>query len=93
MDQSSAFAAYQLTADQVADYQRDGFLVVEHLLAPEVALTWKEKLKARLVAEGKLDEPSGVRVWMGRNSPRISAGASGLRSKLSSCERPPDRKM
>ena len=30
---------------------------------------------------------------IGRNSPRMPSGASGLRSKLSSCDRPPDRKM
>ena len=29
----------------------------------------------------------------GRNSPRISAGASGFRSKLSSCDNPPERKI
>ena len=35
----------------------------------------------------------GVFVAMGRNSPRISLGESGFRSKLSSCESPPERKM
>ena len=35
----------------------------------------------------------GVWVGMGRNSPRISAGASGLGAKLSCCASPPDRKI
>ena len=33
----------------------------------------------------------GTRVAMGRNSPAISRGASGFRSKVSWCDRPPDR--
>ena len=35
----------------------------------------------------------GVRVAIDWNSPRTCAGASGLGSKLSCCEMPPDRKM
>ena len=31
----------------------------------------------------------GTRVGTGRNSPRISAGASGLRSNVSMCDGPP----
>jgi ectoine hydroxylase-related dioxygenase (phytanoyl-CoA dioxygenase family) len=53
-----------LTDDQVTQYHRDGYLVVENLLAADEALAWKDILKARLAEEGKLDEPSGVRVWM-----------------------------
>lgn len=56
-----------LTDDQVAQYHAAGYLIVPNLLTPEAAATWKEQLKARLVAEGRLDEPSGVRVWMADN--------------------------
>ena len=56
-----------LTDAQVAQYRDAGYLIVPNLLSPETATTWKEKLKARLAAEGKLDEPSGVRVWMADN--------------------------
>lgn len=35
----------------------------------------------------------GVRVAIGRNSPRMPSGASGLGSKLSCCASPPERKM
>jgi hypothetical protein len=35
----------------------------------------------------------GVRVEMGRNSPRMPSGASGLGSKLSCWASPPERKM
>ena len=35
----------------------------------------------------------GVRVAIGWNSPRMSSGASGFRSKLSCWARPPERKM
>jgi hypothetical protein len=54
----------RLSEAQVAQYQRDGFVVVSGLLTPDVAREWKEVLKARLAEEGKLGEPSGVRVWM-----------------------------
>jgi ectoine hydroxylase-related dioxygenase (phytanoyl-CoA dioxygenase family) len=53
-----------LTAAQVEQYQRDGYVVVPELLSESLALEWKAILKERLAAEGKLDEPSGVRVWM-----------------------------
>ena len=33
----------------------------------------------------------GTFVWMGLNSPRNSAGASGLRSYMSMCDGPPGR--
>jgi len=62
-----------LTDAQVAQYRDAGYLIVPNLLTPQTAATWKEKLKARLAAEGKLDEPSGVRVWMADNLDPFSA--------------------
>jgi phytanoyl-CoA hydroxylase len=53
-----------LTPEQVARYVRDGYVVVPNLIGEEVAQEWKAILKARLAEEGKLNEPSGVRVWM-----------------------------
>lgn len=63
INQSSAVKTV-LTEDQVAQYHRDGYLVVPNLYDEQAALTWKEVLKARLTEENKIDEPSGVRVWM-----------------------------
>ncbi len=46
-------------------YERDGFLTVRGLFAPEETAEWKAKIKALLQEEGKLNNiPSGVRVWM-----------------------------
>jgi phytanoyl-CoA hydroxylase len=53
-----------LTPAQVEQYARDGYVVVPHLVDEAVAQEWKAILKQRLIDEGKLDEPSGVRVWM-----------------------------
>ncbi|MBX3012809.1 MAG: phytanoyl-CoA dioxygenase family protein [Caldilineaceae bacterium] len=53
-----------LTNEQVAQYQRDGYVVVPDLLTADEAIAWKAGLKARLQEEGKLETPSGVRVWM-----------------------------
>ncbi|RIK42787.1 MAG: hypothetical protein DCC55_07730 [Chloroflexi bacterium] len=53
-----------LTVAQVEQYQHDGYVVVPNLLSESLALEWKAILKERLAEEGKLDEPSGVRVWM-----------------------------
>lgn len=53
-----------LTAAQVTRYREDGFVVVEQLIDPGTAAQWKDALKTRLIEEGKIDEPSGVRVWM-----------------------------
>lgn len=53
-----------LTAEQVAQYQKEGFTIVDKLIDDATAERWKALLKERLVAEGKLNEPSGVRVWM-----------------------------
>jgi len=53
-----------LSAQQVADYQRDGYVIVPNLISAEEAIVWKETLIARLIDEGKINEPSGVRVWM-----------------------------
>jgi phytanoyl-CoA hydroxylase len=62
MQQSSAKP--YLSAEQVAQYHRDGYLLVPDLISPDDAALWKEGLIARLVEEGKINEPSGVRVWM-----------------------------
>jgi hypothetical protein len=64
MSEQSTTVQDRLTDAQVAQYQRDGYIVVPGLFAPEVARAWKEVLKARLAEENKLAEPSGVRVWM-----------------------------
>lgn len=53
-----------LTAEQVAQYQRDGFIVVRNLLSTQDAVQWKEALKARVAELDKLNEPSGVCVLM-----------------------------
>ncbi len=46
-------------------YERDGFIAVRGLFAPEETAEWKAKIKALLQEEGKLNNiPSGVRVWM-----------------------------
>lgn len=60
----SITSPYALSADQVAQYQRDGYVIVPDLINPADAVAWKEALIARLTEEGKLHEPSGVRVWM-----------------------------
>lgn len=52
-----------LSARQVAQYQRDGYVIVPDLISAATAVTWKETLVARLIEEGKINEPSGVRVW------------------------------
>jgi len=54
----------ELTDAQVEQYQRDGYVVVQNLFDEEAVLEWKTILKARMAAEGKSNEPSGVRVWM-----------------------------
>ncbi len=53
-----------LTNAEVAQYQRDGYVIVPDLISPAAALEWKARLKARLQEEGNLEIPSGVRVWM-----------------------------
>ena len=53
-----------LTPAQVAGYHETGYVIVDNLIDAETARQWKEQLKARLAEEGKLNEPSGVRVWM-----------------------------
>lgn len=53
-----------LTPAQVAGYHETGYVVVDDLIDAATALIWKETLKTRLAEEGKLHEPSGVRVWM-----------------------------
>jgi phytanoyl-CoA hydroxylase len=56
-----------LTDEEVAQYQRDGYVIVPDLINPDEAIAWKAKLKARLQEEGNLEIPSGVRVWMSDN--------------------------
>jgi len=53
-----------LTAEEVAQYQRDGFIVVRKLISEQEGLQWKEALKTRVVELDKLNEPSGVCVLM-----------------------------
>ncbi|MFN8442549.1 MAG: phytanoyl-CoA dioxygenase family protein [Caldilineaceae bacterium] len=63
-----------LTPQQVAQYHRDGFVVVPDLISQEEAILWKEKLKERLAEEGLLGNiPSGVRVWMADNMDSYSS--------------------
>jgi len=63
-----------LTAAEVAQYQRDGYVIVPDLISPDEASAWKEKLKERLAAEGLLGNiPSGVRVWMADNMDPFSS--------------------
>jgi len=73
-----------LTDEEVAQYHRDGYVIVPDLISPDEASAWKEKLKERLATEGLLGNiPSGVRVWMADNldpfssaqfqSPRMTA--------------------
>ena len=54
----------ELTPAQVEQYQRDGYVVVQNLFDEAAVSEWKAILKARMVEEGKSNEPSGVRVWM-----------------------------
>jgi len=53
-----------LTAEEVAQYHRDGYLTVRNLISEQDAVQWKEALKARVVELDKLNEPSGVCVFM-----------------------------
>ena len=63
-----------LSDAQVAQYQRDGYVVVPDLIAPDTAIEWKAKLQQRLADEGLLGNiPSGVRVWMSDNTDAYSA--------------------
>lgn len=63
-----------LTAAEVTQYQRDGYVIVPDLISPDEASAWKEKLKERLAAEGLLGNiPSGVRVWMADNMDPFSS--------------------
>jgi phytanoyl-CoA hydroxylase len=54
-----------LSEEQVAQYERDGYVLVPDLFTPEEAIEWKQQLIQRLTDEGLLGNiPSGVRVWM-----------------------------
>ena len=61
---SSTMTTQVLSAEQIAQYQRDGYVIIPDLISEEAAIAWKETLIARLTVEGKINEPSGVRVWM-----------------------------
>ena len=52
------------TAAQIDAYQRDGYIVLPSLFNVEDVSLWKAKLQKKLATENRLDEPSGVRVWM-----------------------------
>jgi hypothetical protein len=47
-----------------ASYVRDGFLVARNLYAADEMLDWKRRVVEILRARNKLDEPSGVVIWM-----------------------------
>lgn len=53
-----------LSEADVAQYQRDGFVVVHNVFSEQEAMQWKDALKARVAELNKLDEPSGVCVLM-----------------------------
>lgn len=72
MQQSTTTTPY-LSAEQVAQYQRDGYVIVPDLISAADAITWKETLVARLIEEGKINEPSGVRVWMADRMDAVTA--------------------
>jgi phytanoyl-CoA hydroxylase len=64
MNTASSPALKLLTNEEIAQYQRDGYVIVPDLITPAAAIKWKTELKARLQEEGNLEIPSGVRVWM-----------------------------
>jgi ectoine hydroxylase-related dioxygenase (phytanoyl-CoA dioxygenase family) len=64
MNTAAKSALKLLTDAEVAQYQRDGYVIVPDLITPAAAIEWKTELKARLQEEGNLEIPSGVRVWM-----------------------------
>ena len=72
MQQSTPTTPY-LSTEQVAQYQRDGYVIVPDLISAAAAVTWKETLVARLIEEGKINEPSGVRVWMADRMDPVTA--------------------
>lgn len=50
--------------EHVAEYQQKGYVVLPKLFSLAEAKRWKEQLQRVLMAEERLSEPSGVRVWM-----------------------------
>lgn len=50
--------------DAAAQYDRDGFVAVPGLFSDQEVLAWKDHAMACLRRLGKLNEPSGVHVWM-----------------------------
>ncbi|MEM7129243.1 MAG: phytanoyl-CoA dioxygenase family protein [Chloroflexota bacterium] len=53
-----------LSDAQINEYQQNGYVVVPGLFDTSETSAWKAQLQAKLTEEKKLDEPSGVRVWM-----------------------------
>ena len=51
------------TKQQVQEYHDKGYVVAQNLFPKEAATEWKAIIKERLINEGHIDEPSGVRVW------------------------------
>ncbi|MCC6456260.1 MAG: phytanoyl-CoA dioxygenase family protein [Caldilineaceae bacterium] len=64
MSDSAQGTTDAVTESQVAQYERDGFIVVPNLFSEQEAAQWKEALKARVAELNKLEEPSGVCVMM-----------------------------
>ena len=58
---------------QIAQYHQDGFVVAKGIITPAEAVRWKTALKERLAADGHLNEPSGVRVWMASDMDDLTA--------------------
>ncbi|MBI1336879.1 MAG: hypothetical protein GC164_07945 [Phycisphaera sp.] len=54
--------------DLKREYERDGYTIVRSLYTPSEMATWKAALRRAMEDEG-FDDPSGVRVWMGRSLP------------------------
>lgn len=53
-----------LSDEQVADYERNGYVVVRNLISEQEAAEWKEAIRARVTEIGRINEPSGVCVFM-----------------------------
>jgi hypothetical protein len=45
-------------------FKQDGYLLIPGLYRREEVATWKQRTVERMRAEGSIDEPSGVRVWL-----------------------------
>jgi len=45
-------------------FEQDGYLHIPGLYRPEEVAIWKQRAVERMHADGSIDEPSGVRVWL-----------------------------